>query len=167
MKTDRQDTILHIINARRVATQQELAEELSRRGIVATQSSVSRDIVELGLTKLYGYYTAPQPMLAGGPIIEIDTAGDNLIVVKTEVGQANPAAILIDRAKIVEVIGTVAGDDTILVAVKNLEAQRIAMKELIKLFVPSSSAAKPKSQTPAVRSRTNILATGRRGSDAK
>jgi transcriptional regulator of arginine metabolism len=146
MKTDRQDTILSIINARRIATQQELAEELARRGIVATQSSVSRDIVELGLTKFNGHYTAPQPMLAGGPIIEIDTAGDNLIVVKTEVGQANPAAIVIDRAKIEEVIGTVAGDDTILVAVKNLESQRAAMKKIIKLFAPPSRAAKQKRQ---------------------
>ena len=141
MKTDRQDSILDIINSRRIATQQELAEELSRRGIGATQSSVSRDIVELGLTKIKGRYTAPQPALGGGPIVGIDTSGDNLIVIKTEVGQANPAAILIDRAKIDEVVGTVAGDDTILVAVKNLDAQRAAMKKIIKLFAPTSGGA--------------------------
>ena len=142
MKTDRQDTILRIISARRIATQQELAEELSRRGIVATQSSVSRDIVELGLTKIKGRYTAPQPALDGGPIVGIETSGDNLIVVKTEIGQANPAAILIDRAKIEEVVGTVAGDDTILVAVKDRDGQRLAMKKLIQLFAPPSSSAK-------------------------
>lgn len=155
MKTDRQETILRIINARRIATQQELAEELARRGVVATQSSVSRDIVELGLTKLNGHYTAPQPALSGGPIIEIDTAGDNLIVVKTEIGQANPAAIIIDRAKIEEVIGTVAGDDTILVAVKNLDSQRIAMKKIIKLFVTASSNEKSKGKRlPRATART-------------
>ena len=137
MKTERQDTILEIINARRVGTQQKLAKELLRRGIVATQSSVSRDIVELGLTKINGYYTAAQPLMAGGPVFEIETAGDNLIVIKTDVGQASPAALAIDRAKIEEVIGTVAGDDTMFVAVKNLEAQRAAIKKIIKLFAPT------------------------------
>jgi transcriptional regulator of arginine metabolism len=141
MKTDRQDTILDIINSRRIATQQELAEELAQRGIGATQSSVSRDIVELGLTKIKGRYTAPQPALDGGPVVGIERSGDNLIVIKTGVGQANPAAILIDRAKIEEVIGTVAGDDTILVAVKDLDAQRMAMRKIIKLFAPPSASA--------------------------
>jgi len=156
MKTDRQETIIDIINSRPVATQQELAEELARRGIGATQSSVSRDIVELGLTKIKGRYTAPQPALNGGPIVGIETSGDNLIVVKTEVGQANPAAILIDRAKIDEVVGTVAGDDTILVAVKNLDAQRAAMKKIIKLFAPTSTGAR-KAQKRAARSGARAL----------
>ena len=149
MKTERQDTILEIINARRVGTQQKLAKELLRRGIVATQSSVSRDIVELGLTKLNGYYTAPQPLMAGGPIIEIETAGDNLIVIRTDVGQASPAALAIDRAKIDEVVGTVAGDDTMLVAVKNLEAQRAAMKKIIKLFAPPDGQQRRPSRSSA------------------
>src|SRR5689334_10300917 len=83
MKTERQQKILEIIRARRVATQQQLARELGRRGIEATQSSVSRDIVELGLTKLHGRYTAPQASFAGNPVVEVDTAGDNLIVIKT------------------------------------------------------------------------------------
>src|SRR5215208_1989845 len=123
MKKSRQEKILQIIAGKPVATQQELAEELSRRGIEATQSSVSRDIVELGLTKLNGHYTAPQPALSGGPVLEITTAGDNLIVIKTDIGQASPAALAIDRAKIDEIVGTVAGDDTIFIAVKSLEAQ--------------------------------------------
>src|ERR1051325_2445997 len=139
MKRTRQERILQIITARQVATQQELSEELARTGIDATQSSVSRDIVELGLTKLNGYYTAPQPALSGGPVVEVVTAGDNLIVIKTGVGQASPAAVAIDRAKIVEVVGTVAGDDTIFIAVKSREAQRSAIKKLVKLFAPPAS----------------------------
>ena len=135
MKKKRQQEILGIISARKVATQQELAAELSARGVQATQSSVSRDIVELGLTKLNGYYASPKPSLsASGPVVDIDTAGDNLIVIKTEVGQASPAALAIDRANIDEVVGTVAGDDTILIAVRNLPAQRIAIKKIVKLF---------------------------------
>src|SRR4051812_41939217 len=89
MKTERQEKILEIISARRVATQQQLARELVRRGIEATQSSVSRDIVELGLTKLQGRYTAPQAAFASSPVIDVETAGDNLIVIKTVIGQAS------------------------------------------------------------------------------
>lgn len=136
----RHQTILEIISAKPIATQQELAAQLSRRGFTATQSSVSRDIVKLGLTKLEGYYVAPEDAVTiGGPITGIDTAGDNIIVVKTEVGLAQPAALTIDRASIGEIVGTVAGDDTILIAVKNAFAQRLAMKKIVTLFAPSRS----------------------------
>ncbi|MFP5264237.1 MAG: arginine repressor [Blastocatellia bacterium] len=138
MKRTRQETILQIIAAKHISTQQELAEELARKGIYATQSSVSRDIVALGLTKLNGYYTAPRPALSGGPVVEMVAAGDNIIVIKTDIGQAAPTALTIDRAKIEEVMGTIAGDDTIFIAVKGLEAQRVAMKKLVKLFAPAA-----------------------------
>ena len=134
----RHQKILEIISAKPVATQQELAAQLSRRGFAATQSSVSRDIVKLGLTKLDGYYVASEDAVqVEGPITEIDTAGDNIIVVRTEVGLAQPAALTIDRANIEEIVGTVAGDDTILIAVKNAAAQRLAMKKIVKLFAPT------------------------------
>ena len=140
---NRHQKILEIISANPIATQQELAAQLSRRGFSATQSSVSRDIVKLGLTKLDGFYVAPEDALkVGGPITAIDTAGDNIIVVKTEVGLAQPAALTIDRASMVEIVGTVAGDDTILIAVKNAAAQRLAMKKIVKLFAPSRGRQK-------------------------
>jgi transcriptional regulator of arginine metabolism len=154
MKRNRQEKILQIIAAKPVGTQQELSEELARMGIDATQSSVSRDIVELGLTKLKGYYTAPQPALSGSPIVEMVTAGDNLIIVKTGIGQASPAAVAIDRAKIEQIVGTVAGDDTIFIAVKDLEAQRLAIKKLVKLFAPTASRAeraRSRSSRPTAR----------------
>ena len=139
----RHQKILEIISATPIATQQELAAQLSRGGFAATQSSVSRDIVKLGLTKLDGHYTAPEDAInVGGPITEIETAGDNIIVVKTEVGLAQPAALTIDRASIAEIVGTVAGDDTILIAVKNAAAQRLAMKKIVKLFAPSRSRSR-------------------------
>src|SRR5918998_3686538 len=94
MKRKRQQEILGIIGARKVATQQELAEQLSARGVRTTQSSVSRDIVELGLSKLDGYYASPKPALAAsGPVLDIDTAGDNLIGIKNESRHASPAAL--------------------------------------------------------------------------
>jgi transcriptional regulator of arginine metabolism len=136
----RRQKILEIISSRPIATQQQLAAQLSRGGFAATQSSVSRDIVRLGLTKLDGYYVAPEDAVrVGGPVVAIDTAGDNLIVVKTEVGLAQPAALTIDRASVAEIVGTVAGDDTILIAVKNAAAQRLAMKKIVKLFAPPRS----------------------------
>jgi transcriptional regulator of arginine metabolism len=149
MKKSRQEKIRQIIEARRIATQQELAEALSGRGIRATQSSVSRDIVEMGLIKVNGYYAAPRPALAPeGPVVDVETAGDNLIVVKTEVGLAQPAALTIDRAKIEEIVGTVAGDDTILVAVKDGAAQRAAIRRIIELF-----AIAPRGNSNEARSR--------------
>ncbi len=152
MKKRRQQKILEVISSKRIATQQELAEELARRGVEATQSSVSRDIVELELTKINGYYAAATHALsAQGPLVKVDTAGDNLIVVMTIVGQAQPVALAIDNANITEIVGTVAGDDTILVAVKNRAAQRLAMKKIIALFTRASrkSARKPARATSA------------------
>jgi transcriptional regulator of arginine metabolism len=135
MKRERQQAILEIISDGRLATQQELATELEARGIEATQSSVSRDIAELGLIKINGHYATPNPEDLGAERLEsIDTAGDNLIVVRTEVGQAQPAALAIDGAAIPEIVGTVAGDDTILVAVKNEAAQRVAIRKVLELF---------------------------------
>jgi len=143
MNGQRHQKILEIISDEPIATQQELAAQLLRRGFSATQSSVSRDIVKLGLTKLDGYYVAPEDAFkVGGPITEIDTAGDNIIVVKTDVGLAQPAALTIDRANIAEIVGTLAGDDTILIAVKNAAAQRLAMKKIVKLFAPSRARSK-------------------------
>jgi transcriptional regulator of arginine metabolism len=145
VKKVRQQEILEIIGSLQVSTQQELADEIARRGMAATQSSISRDIVELGLTKVDGHYAAPRRALpADGPITDMDTAGDNLIVVKTRIGQAQPAALAIDNAGIDSIVGTVAGDDTILIAVKNLAAQRAAVKALVRLFSPQQAARSPR-----------------------
>lgn len=155
MKRVRQQKVLEIVTAKRVSTQEELTDELARRGIEATQSSVSRDVAELKLIKSNGYYTVPGPPAApGGPVLEIDTAGDNLIVVKTEVGLAQPAALTIDRAKLDEIVGTVAGDDTILIAVKNRTAQQLALKRIMSLFDnPSSSSRLNPRRSRRIRSR--------------
>ena len=153
----RHQAMLEIINRKPIATQQELAAELSRRGFEVNQSSVSRDIVKLGLAKLDGYYAAPEAAVnVGGPVTSIDTAGDNLIVIKTEVGLAQPAALTIDRAGINEIVGTVAGDDTILVAIKNEAAQRAAMKKLVKLFAPRRRTSNGAAKRTAGATRANL-----------
>jgi transcriptional regulator of arginine metabolism len=115
-----------------------LTAELARAGVQATQSSVSRDINDLNLTKINGYYSLPEiNPAAAGPVIDIDTAGDHLVIVKTQVGLAQPTALTIDRAKLDEIVGTVAGDDTIMIAVKNAPAQRMAIKKINGLFAPA------------------------------
>jgi len=153
-RENRYGKILEIISKNQVATQQDLAAELARSGFAATQSSVSRDIVRLGLTKVDGYYVAPKDAVnVGGPVTAIDTAGDNLIVVKTDVGLAQPAALTIDRANIGEIVGTVAGDDTILIAVKNAAAQRLAVKKIVKLFAPRPLRTRGASK-PSEKNRT-------------
>src|SRR4030095_13675956 len=112
-REERYEKILEIISTNQMATQQELAAQLARSGFAATQSSVSRDIVRLGLTKVDGFYVAPKEAVnIGGPVTAIDTAGDNLIVVKTDVGLAQPAALTIDRANIGEIGGTLARHGT-------------------------------------------------------
>src|SRR5262245_24699659 len=157
-RENRYDKILEIISKNQVATQQDLAAQLARSGFAATQSSVSRDIVRLGLTKVDGYYVAPKDAVnIGGPVAAIDTAGDNLIVVKTDVGLAQPAALTIDRANIGEIVGTVAGDDTILIAVKKAAAQTLAVNKIVKLFAPRSSRTRAAGRQSSEKNPTASL----------
>jgi transcriptional regulator of arginine metabolism len=136
-KKMRQEKVLELIRTKRFRTQAELVEELRRRGIRTTQSSVSRDLARLGVVKLNGYYTLPRlthPVAGVLEILDLDTAGDHLIVVKTEPGQASPVALKIDGAHFPEVVGTVAGDDTVFIAVKDREAQRKAIARITQLL---------------------------------
>lgn len=140
----RQEKVLELIRAKRIRTQAELVEELRRRGIHATQSSISRDLARLGAVKVNGYYTLPRlrhPVAGVLEILDLDTAGDHLIVVKTEPGQASPVALQIDRAHFPEVVGTVAGDDTVFIAVKDREAQRKAIRRISELFTWRGSSS--------------------------
>jgi transcriptional regulator of arginine metabolism len=140
MNKSRQDTILELVRSHNIATQQELVEMLANQKIEATQSSVSRDIVRLGLTKANGHYIAPQAASALAlPHIEMDTAGENLIILKTDIGQAQLVAVKIDASHITEIVGTVAGDDTIFIATKDGASQRAAIETLNNLFALSSN----------------------------
>jgi transcriptional regulator of arginine metabolism len=135
-KEKRQQKILSLIRARRIGTQQELAEQLERAGVVATQSSISRDLEELGVVKQHGHYTLPAA--AGGAaargLLALEPAGDCLVVAKCEAGLASAVAVEIDRAGIPEIVGTLAGEDTIFIAVPERKAQRTAVRKLWELF---------------------------------
>jgi transcriptional regulator of arginine metabolism len=125
--------ILELISTRAIHTQEELAEALAAQGWDVTQSSVSRDIAALRLVKVDGAYRRPPPRAAridpderriGEGVLTIDTAGEALVVLHTSPGEANHVAIALDRLAWPEVIGTIAGDDTIFLAVKDSMAQR-------------------------------------------
>lgn len=128
--------ILSLIAAKPVATQGELSQLLERAGFAVTQSSVSRDIAELGIVKRRGRYVASvatEGARARG-LVSLDTAGASLVVARCEPGKASAVAVEIDAAAIAEIVGTLAGEDTIFVAVEDTKAQRAAMKKIWALF---------------------------------
>lgn len=140
MKFKRQATILDIISTREVKTQEELSAYLKERGFNATQATISRDIKELRLIKVAshtGGYQYSTPEQGNGSahltrlknifrecVVKVDRA-QNLVVLKTLVGMANAAAAAIDAMKIRDIVGTLAGDDNILVILRtNDDAER-------------------------------------------
>jgi len=137
-KERRQQKILSLIRAKPVGTQGELAQLLDRAGFAATQSGVSRDLVELGIVKRRGRYVAPEAAAAKGAgargLLSLVTAGDSLIVARCEPGLASAVAVEIDRASLSEIVGTLAGEDTIFAAVENRKSQRAAIKKIWELF---------------------------------
>lgn len=121
-KSYRQGQILKLIRTRHIHTQDELCQELKNLGINATQVTLSRDIRELRLVKTAEGYqemlpeeTGPQfAQLASEFLTDVRIA-QNLLVLRTSPGHANSVAVSLDGEEWPEVVGTVAGDDTILV----------------------------------------------------
>ncbi len=129
----RQKAILAILRSRRVVRQSELVRLLKERGIRVTQSSVSRDLRQLGITKLdtgYQQLELPDPetdreaALLAEFVRDVRAAGGNLTVVKTAEGAAQRVALYLDRSGWPEIVGTVSGDDTIFVATRGGGDQR-------------------------------------------
>ena len=134
-KRERQQKILTLIQAKPVGTQEDLRALLERSGVPATQSSVSRDLEELGVVKHHGHYTLPRTNgAAARGLLSLDHAGDSLVIARTIPGLASAVAVDIDAAAIPDVVGTIAGEDTIFIAVRDEKAQRAAVKEIWKLF---------------------------------
>ena len=135
MKNVRQTAILSIIEQSDIETQEELASRLRQLGIDVTQATVSRDIKELRLLKVlsasggYKYATADKAehglsdrfvRIFKDSVLSINYA-NNIIVIKTLAGSANVAAEAIDSMRLPQILGTMAGDNTILVIVKTEE----------------------------------------------
>lgn len=122
IKRQRQQAILKLVRSRHLHTQEQLAEALGRLGIEATQVTLSRDIRELGLVKTaQGYQelaaakTAPDVHEVANEFLLDVRLAQNLVVLKTTPGSASPLAVALDQANWAEVVGTIAGDDTVLV----------------------------------------------------
>jgi transcriptional regulator of arginine metabolism len=134
-KRERQQKILSLIRARPIGTQEDLRALLERAGAPATQSSVSRDLEELGIIKQHGHYTLPRTN--GAPVrglLSLDQAGDSLVIARTVPGLASAVAVEIDAAGIQEIVGTIAGEDTIFIAVRDAKQQRAVIKDIWELF---------------------------------
>lgn len=139
---DRRDALRRIIRAGTVGRQADLVRLLEREGFEVTQSSVSRDLRDLGVAKVGDRYVLPED--AGTPVAGFEAvagfvqgfqpAGPNLIVVRTTIGAAQSVAIAIDRARWPEVVGTISGDDTIFVATENARQQRAVADRLRAIF---------------------------------
>ena len=134
--------ILELISTRGLHTQEELAAALAEEGWEVTQSSVSRDIATLGLVKVAGAYRKPESAavhsddpderrIADG-LIGIDPAG-SLLVLHTLPGEAGRVGAALDRLAWPDIVGTLAGDDTIFVAVRDAPARRRVARSLERL----------------------------------
>ena len=138
--------ILELISTRPILTQDELAEALAMEGWAVTQSSVSRDIASLRLAKVDGIYVRPAAIqkvhdpdelrIAEG-VLTVDLAGDAIVVLHTPPGEANRVGAALDRLSWSEIVGTIAGDDTIFLAVQDRKAQREIVRRLREIAAPA------------------------------
>lgn len=138
----RRNALARILRTEAVGRQSELVRLLRKQGHEATQSSVSRDLRELGVAKLGDRYVLPEPAAAVredfGSLKQfvrgLQTAGSNLTVLRTTVGAAQSVAVAIDKAQWPEVIGTISGDDTIFIATAGAREQKKLGERLRAIF---------------------------------
>jgi transcriptional regulator of arginine metabolism len=137
-KTYRQGQILRLIKTKKIHTQDQLAQELGAAGISATQVTLSRDVRELGLVKTPEGYRQVESSGSGRSIAAMAAeflwdavAAQNLVVLKTAPGHASSVAISLDQEDWPEVVGTLAGDDTILVVCPDDATAALLQKKLM------------------------------------
>ena len=134
----RRDTIRQTLLRAPAVTQQALVDELTARGLVATQSSVSRDLRELGAIKTARGYELPSANDAAEDEVagvaeflrSITPAGPHLTVVRTAIGAAQRVALALDRSAWPEMIGNIGGDDTVFVASDSAASQKILIAKI-------------------------------------
>ncbi|HEX9139054.1 MAG TPA: hypothetical protein VF848_04645 [Steroidobacteraceae bacterium] len=141
--TDRLDAIVRLLRGQVVRRQSELARLLRSAGFDVTQSSVSRDLRELGVLKASGRYLPPPDEVARANgdftslarfVRGISPAGPAITVVRTSIGAAASVAVAVDKADWPEVVGTISGDDTIFIATPDARAQARLVERLHSLF---------------------------------
>ncbi|MBV9405075.1 MAG: ArgR family transcriptional regulator [Acidobacteriaceae bacterium] len=140
-KSFRHGQILNVIRGRQIYTQEELARELSQLGIQTTQVTLSRDIRELGLAKTTEGYRqlvretrGPELADAANEYLMDIRMAQNLVVLRTSPGNANSLAICIDKEDLSDVVGTIAGDDTVLVITPTTDAAERFRERMLQLI---------------------------------
>ncbi len=141
-QSDRRAAIVKLLRTQPVGRQAELVRLLRKAGHEATQSSVSRDLRELGVLKAGDRYLIPED--AGRVnndfarladfVRSIRPAGPSLTVIRTTIGAAQSIAVALDRAEWPEIAGTISGDDTIFIATADARQQRKVLERLHTLF---------------------------------
>jgi transcriptional regulator of arginine metabolism len=143
LQIDRRNAILRILRSGVVRRQSDLALLLKREGFEVTQSSVSRDLRELGVLKASGRYLVPPDEIsrANGDfgalsqfVRTVRAAGNSITVIRTTIGAAASVAVALDKAEWPEVVGTISGDDTIFLATADSRAQHRLIDRLNALF---------------------------------
>jgi transcriptional regulator of arginine metabolism len=135
-KATRQDLILRLISERELGTQQGMVEALADEGVEAAQATVSRDLAELGVLKVGTRYLAlpHEPGAAGIEVLPSFALGvtpaQNLVVIHTRDGTAGAVANVLDRVKGLKIIGTIAGQDTVMAVAPDNEAA-VEVAELV------------------------------------
>lgn len=140
-KTERWEVIRKLVKAGEVETQDDIRRALRHQGLAVDQSTLSRDLVELGIRKAAGRYVVEQARPASegevdySAVVEsYSTCGPHQIVVRTTIGQAQPVAVAIDEKKEPAIVATLAGDDTILILTKTRRSQVVALRRLEQWF---------------------------------
>ena len=146
MKTKRHSKIVELINSYDIETHEELAQRLEEDGFAVTQATVSRDIRDLKLSKVVmangkqKYSLMPKQdgisekyvRILGEAFVSMDMA-QNILVVKTVSGMAMAAAAALDSMQMSEIVGCIAGDDTIMAAIRSVEDTVVVMERIRKL----------------------------------
>jgi transcriptional regulator of arginine metabolism len=140
-KTYRQGQILKLIRSKKIFTQDDLSQELKNLGIAATQVTLSRDLRDLRLVKTREGYQEMAPEETGpgfstlaGEFLNDVLRAQNLLVLKTSPGHANTIAVALDREGWPEIVGTIAGDDTILVVAPDNPTAEAVQERLLEVL---------------------------------
>lgn len=140
-KAERWDVIRRLVRQGEVGTQDDIRRVLRREGLAVDQSTLSRDLIELGIRKSAGRYVIEQAKPADEGEIDYSavverftTCGPHQIIVRTTTGQAQPVAVAIDEREEPAIAATLAGDDTVLVLTKSRRTQVVALRRLEQWF---------------------------------
>ncbi|HET6629161.1 MAG TPA: hypothetical protein VFG91_05270 [Woeseiaceae bacterium] len=131
-RSDRRETLRRLLEQGPATTQQALVDALTAAGFDATQSSISRDLKDLGAVKTASGYELPgaepdavdEMAQVANLLVDLQPAGPNLLVIRTAIGAAQRVALALDRCGWPEIVGNVGGDDTVFTATPDARAQR-------------------------------------------